>query len=287
MIQILTANPALWLGMALVLGLVVGSFLNVVIHRLPAMLDYAWRADAARILEQPEPTGPPPSLATPASACPACGVPIKPWHNVPVLSWLWLRGRCAYCSAAIGLQYPLVELASGLLALAVAASFGVGAQTLLALAYTWLLLALAGIDWRTQYLPDLLTLPLLWLGLLASLGGWFADPVSAIVGAAAGYLVLWLVFHGFRLVTGKEGMGYGDFKLLAAIGAWLGWQALPLVVILSSAVGAVVGLGLMLSGRLQRGQPMPFGPFLALGGWLALVAGDTITRAYLQFAGLA
>lgn len=284
MIQQLAANPALYLGLVFAVGLMVGSFLNVVIHRLPAMLDYAWRSDAAQILDQPAPAQAPPGIATPASACPACGAKIKPWHNLPVLSYVLLRGRCASCKARISLQYPLVELASGLLCAALAWRFGVGMPALLGLIYTWMLLALAGIDWRTQFLPDLITLPLLWLGLLASLGGYFTHPAAAIVGAVAGYLALWLVFHCFRLLTGKDGMGYGDFKLLAAIGAWLGWQALPLVVILASAAGALGGLALMACGQLERGRPIPFGPFLAGAGWLTLVAGDTITRAYFQLA---
>ncbi|MDT0618064.1 A24 family peptidase [Salinisphaera sp. P385] len=286
MLDLLAAQPGLYIAVLFVLGLLVGSFLNVVILRLPVMLDHAWRTDAAMILEQPGPTEQPPGIAGPASACPACGQRIRAWQNVPVLSYLLLRGRCASCRAPISVQYPLVELAAGLLAATVAWQFGVTLPALLALIYTWMLLALTGIDWRTQFLPDLLTLPLLWLGLLASLGGAFAQPADAIVGAAAGYGALWLVFQGFRLTTGKEGMGYGDFKLLAAIGAWLGWQALPLVVILASVAGAVVGLAMMAGGRLQRGNPMPFGPFLAIAGWLALVAGDTITAAYFQLAGL-
>jgi leader peptidase (prepilin peptidase)/N-methyltransferase len=209
-----------------------------------------------------------------------------PWHNIPVLSFLWLRGRCADCGGRISWQYPLLELTAALLGVAVAWRFGVGMPALLALVYTWCLLALTGIDWRTQYLPDGITLPLLWLGLLASLGGWFATPADAIVGAAAGYLLLWAVYHGFRLITGKQGMGHGDFKLLAAIGAWLGWQALPQVILLASAVGAVVGVALTVFGRLGRDVPMPFGPFLAAAGWLALMAGDSIARVYFQLSGL-
>ncbi|CAN0239754.1 unnamed protein product, partial [Chrysoparadoxa australica] len=204
MLDLLAAQPGLYIAVIFVLGLLVGSFLNVVILRLPVMLDHAWRTDAAMILEQPGPTEQPPGIAGPASACPACGQRIRAWQNVPVLSYLLLRGRCANCRAPISLQYPLVELASGLLAATVAWQFGVAFPALLALIYTWMLLALTGIDWRTQFLPDLLTLPLLWLGLLASLGGAFAQPADAIVGAAAGYGYLWLVIQGFRLTTRNE-----------------------------------------------------------------------------------
>lgn len=286
MIELFANAPTLFLATAFVLGLVVGSFLNVVIRRLPVMMERAWQIDAAAILGQEEPADAQASLVTPGSACPDCGAPIKAWHNIPVLGYLWLRGRCAACGARISLQYPLVELITGLLFLAVAWQFGISMQTPLALIATGFLVALTGIDWRTQFLPDGLTLPLLWLGLVASLGGWFASPTEAIAGATAGYLALWFVYHLFRLVTGKEGMGYGDFKLLAALGAWLGWQALPLIIILASGVGAVIGIAMTVSGRLNRGNPIPFGPFLAAAGWLALVAGDTITRAYFQTLGL-
>ena len=287
MLDLLAAEPALYLGSIFVLGLLVGSFVNVVILRLPAMLEAEWRTSAAEILGQD--TGTPveaPGLVASRSACPACGARIRAWHNIPLVSFLLLRGRCADCGARIAWQYPLVELAAALLGGAVAWRFGVGVPAALALAYTWTLLALPGIDWRTQYLPDNLTLPLLWLGLIASLGGYYATPADAIIGAVAGYLLLWAVYHGFRLLTGKEGMGYGDFKLLAAIGAWLGWQALPQVILLASAVGAIVGIALTFAGRMGREVPMPFGPFLAAAGWLALVAGDTIARAYFQIAGL-
>jgi leader peptidase (prepilin peptidase)/N-methyltransferase len=286
MLDLLAAEPALYLGSVFVLGLLVGSFLNVVILRLPAILEAGWRASAAEILEQPAPAGSEaPDLVASRSLCPHCGATVRAWHNIPVLSFLWLRGRCADCGGRISWQYPVVELATALLGVIVAWRFGVGVPAMLALAYTWCLLALTAIDWRTLYLPDSLTLPLLWLGLIASLGGHFTTPADAIIGAVAGYLTLWAVYHGFRLVTGKEGMGYGDFKLLAAIGAWLGWQALPQVILLASAVGAILGIALTVGGRLGRDIPMPFGPFLAAAGWLALVAGDTIARAYFQIAG--
>ena len=287
MFELLAGDPVLFIGCASVLGLLVGSFLNVVILRMPEMLEQAWRDSAAEILEQPvdaaaKRTG----LVTPASACPACGAGIKPRHNIPVISWLLLRGKCAACGARISWQYPFVELASAVLSGIIAWYFGWGMACLLALIFTWVLIALTGIDWRTQFLPDALTLPLLWLGMLASLGGYFTTPTDAIAGAVAGYLLLWSVYHGFRLLTGKEGMGYGDFKLLAAFGAWLGWQSLPLIILLASFSGMIIGVGMMLSGHLARGKPMPFGPFLAIAGWLALVAGDTITATYMQIAGL-
>lgn len=287
MLDVLAGDPALFTGCIFVLGLLVGSFLNVVILRLPVMLEQAWRLSAAEILDQQlDGDTAQTDLVKPPSACLACGARIKPWHNIPVLSYLLLRGRCAACGAGISIQYPLVELATALLSATVAWLYGAQLACAFALVFTWALIALTAIDWRTQYLPDAITLPLLWLGLIASLTGGFATPTDAIVGATAGYLLLWSVYHGFRLLTGKEGMGYGDFKLLAALGAWLGWQALPMVILLSSVTGIVIGVGMSLGGRLARGNPMPFGPFLAIAGWLALVAGDTIAAAYMQVAGL-
>ncbi|SFF60858.1 leader peptidase (prepilin peptidase) / N-methyltransferase [Fontimonas thermophila] len=282
----LQSSPGLLAGACGVLGLIVGSFLNVVILRLPRMMEIAWRREAREILGQPAEPEERLSLLHPASRCPACGTGIKPWHNVPVLGWLWLRGRCARCRAPISLQYPLVEAASGALAVLCAIEFGWSLQLVSALLFTWMLLALAIIDLRTQLLPDDLTLPLLWLGLGLSLVPVFASPTSAIVGAMAGYLSLWAVFHLFRLVTGKEGMGYGDFKLLAAIGAWLGWQALPMVILLSSLVGAMVGIGMILLLGHDRRVPIPFGPYLAAAGWLALMYGDSLLGLYARTAGL-
>lgn len=286
MIESLNSSPVLFAGTILILGLIVGSFLNVVILRIPVMMERSWRADAAYILEQKAPTETTVNLIKPGSACPDCGSTIRAWHNIPILGYLLLRGRCAACGARISIQYPLVELVTGLLSLVVAWQFGFSTETGFALAATWFLIAMTGIDWRTQLLPDNLTLPFLWLGLVASLGGWFTQPVDAIIGAVAGYLVLWSVYHLFRLLTGKEGMGYGDFKLLGALGAWLGWQALPMIILLASATGSIVGIAMMISGRLGRERPMPFGPFLAAAGWLALVAGDTISGIYFQMAGL-
>lgn len=276
----------LFLVFAGLLGLVVGSFLNVVIARLPRMLEADWRMGAADMLDLPPPAAPRFNLARPGSACPTCDSPIRAWQNIPVISFMVQRGRCAACGERISLQYPLVEIGAAIVALICAWQFGPTLACALAIVFSWALLTLAVIDLHTQLLPDDITLPLLWLGLLAAAGGLSVDPFSAIVGAAAGYLVLWLVFHAFRLLTGKLGMGHGDFKLLAALGAWLGWQQLPVVLLLASAAGAIVGLLLLLCGRLQRGTPMPFGPFLAMAGWLSLMAGDTMLQRYLALAGL-
>jgi leader peptidase (prepilin peptidase) / N-methyltransferase len=275
--QALGANPALLALAVGLLGLAVGSFLNVVAMRLPRRMEQDWRAEAAEILQQPVPEDPRVSVLWPPSACPACGARIKPWHNVPLLGWLWLRGRCAACRAPISVQYPLVEAAAALLGMACVWRFGWSPQLLPVLVLTWTLLVLAVIDARTQLLPDQLTLPLLWLGLLVNAAELMVPLHDAVIGAAAGYLLLWAIFHGFRLLTGKEGMGYGDFKLLAAIGAWLGWQSLPLVVLFASGVGAIVGLALIALRRQQRDMPMAFGPFLAAAGVLALLFPDALT----------
>ncbi|AWN16552.1 A24 family peptidase [Salinisphaera sp. LB1] len=274
-----------------VIGLVVGSFLNVVIRRLPTMMEAHWRRDAADILELPGPEPQPArfDLAVPRSHCPHCQTPIRARHNLPVVGYLMLRGRCAACGARISLQYPAIETAAALLAVLAVARFGATAWGGCMVAVSWTLLTLAAIDFRTQLLPDALTLPLLWAGLLVSvaqLAPTAPGPADAIVGAAAGYGVLWTVFQGFRLATGKIGMGHGDFKLAAALGAWLGWAQLPLALLAASLGGALVGGALIASGRLSRGSAMPFGPWLAFGGWLALVAGDTILHAYLTLSGL-
>lgn len=285
-IEGLQVSPGLLVSACMVLGLVVGSFLNVVILRLPRMMEIAWRREARELLELAPADEPPLSLTQPASCCPNCGKAIKPRHNVPVLGWLWLRGRCAFCRASISVQYPLVELASGILSALCAVHFGWGAQLAAALVFTWFSLALTVIDLRKQLLPDDLTLPLLWLGLGLSLFAVFTTPQSAIIGAMAGYLSLWSVFQLFLLITGKEGMGYGDFKLLAAIGAWLGWQALPVVILLSSLVGALVGLGMVLFLRHDRRVPIPFGPYLAAAGWLAMMYGESLQSSYFRAVGL-
>ncbi len=264
--------PGLLGAVAFVLGAVVGSFLNVVIARLPKMLEARWRAEARAYLELPEePTSAPFNLAVPASHCPHCQHRLAWYDNLPLLSWLGLRGRCRYCGAAIGWRYFLVELVTALLTVAVVLRFGMGWHTLAALGLVWTLVALAAIDARTQLLPDDLTLPLLWAGLLFNLSrGWVPLP-DAVIGAVAGYLILWSVYWAFKLATGKEGMGYGDFKLAAALGAWLGWAALPAILLLAAGVGALWGIAARLSGALASGQPMPFGPFLALAGIVLLL----------------
>ena len=270
------------------LGLVVGSFLNVVIHRLPAMMERDWRSQCAELLGRPTEAGGEPTfnLYRPRSRCPHCGHWIKAVENIPVLSYLFLKGRCSGCGAHISLRYPLVELTTCLLSLIVAWHFGVTSQTAFALLLTWALIVLSMIDFDHQLLPDSITIPFLWLGLLLSLHNTFTDAQSAIIGAAAGYLLLWSIYHLFRLLTGKEGMGYGDFKLLALFGAWLGWQHLAQIIILSSLAGAIVGVALILLRGRDRNIPIPFGPYLAMAGWISLFWGDGINHAYLEWAGL-
>lgn len=278
---------AWWLASCLLLlGLVVGSFLNVVIYRLPLMMQAQWRQDCCELLAQEPPVGPALNLATPSSHCPQCKAPVRPWQNIPVLSYLLLRGKCANCGTGIPLRYPAVELVTALMTLWLGLHFGASLQLLAAIIFTWALIALSLIDLDTQLLPDDITLPLLWLGLLFNLAGGFVPLADAVVGAMAGYLALWSVYWLFKLVTGKEGMGYGDFKLLAALGAWLGWQALPLIILLSSLVGAVVGIALMVIKRRGREIPIPFGPYLAMAGWISLVWGDPLTALWLGATGV-
>lgn len=266
---------------ALVLGLCVGSFLNVVIHRLPLMMEREWAAQCAELRGEAAPEHSPLSLSQPRSRCPACGHAISALQNIPLLSFLWLRGRCAGCASRISWRYPLVELFCGLATAYCALHFGFSFAAAAAMLFVWLMIAATGIDFDTQLLPDSITLPLLWLGLLVNLIGGPVDLRSAVIGAMAGYLFLWSVYWMFRLVTGKEGMGYGDFKLLAAIGAWTGWQMLPLVVLLSSAIGAVVGIGLIVLRKHGRDVPIPFGPYLAGAGVIALFWGPALTQGYL------
>ena len=292
--ELLALSPAAGVVAAALLGLIVGSFLNVVIYRLPLILDRQWRAECAQSEASALVPAPPEqaarfNLIVPRSACPSCHRTISAIHNIPVLSFVLLRGRCAYCQARISLRYPAIELLTAALSALVVWRFGLQAPGVCAMLVTWFLIALACIDLDHQLLPDSLTLPLLWLGLLASLTGWSTigsnlpvDPVSAISGAAVGYLSLWLVYHGFRLLTGKEGMGYGDFKLLAALGAWLGVQMLLPIVLLSALVGALVGLTMILLRRRDRGTPIPFGPFLAAAGWIAMMWGPQIVTRYLR-----
>jgi leader peptidase (prepilin peptidase)/N-methyltransferase len=289
-LELLAASPALFIGTCLVLGLLVGSFLNVVIYRLPIILDRQWRAEFADLASVP-PASPPEepfNLVVPRSACPACKAPITALQNIPVVSYLVLRGRCAGCGVIISARYPLIEALTGALSAAVAWKFGFGWPTAAALVLTWFLVALTFIDVDTQLLPDSLTLPLLWIGLLLSLWGPQsgnipvpADTHAAIVGAIAGYLSLWSVYHLFRLLTGKEGMGYGDFKLFAALGAWLGWKMLLPTIVFASAVGAVVGISVLALRRKDLSTHIPFGPFLAAGGWLMLMFGREVVTSYL------
>jgi leader peptidase (prepilin peptidase)/N-methyltransferase len=294
-----TTDSALFAGSVFLLGLVVGSFLNVLIYRLPIMLEREWRSQAADVLTgtapATEPTSAPPrfSLVTPGSACPNCKTPIKAWQNIPVVSWLVLRGRCASCRTKISLRYPAVELATGIFSAWVAWHFGFGTAAACALGLTWALIALTGIDIDHQLLPDNLTLPLMWAGLLVAViigpTAGSALPVSAqdaLIGAMAGYVSLWLVFHAFRLITGKEGMGYGDFKLFAALGAWLGWKLLPVIILLAAATGALLGIAMILLRGRDRSAPMPFGPYLAAAGWLAMMYGDSLVDGYLRVSGL-
>jgi leader peptidase (prepilin peptidase)/N-methyltransferase len=264
-------------------GLVVGSFLNVVIHRLPVMLQRSWARECSELTGH-EVTAPQAAfnLLVPASSCPHCGHRIRAIENIPLLSYLFLQGRCAGCRAHISLRYPLVEAVSAILSVIVVLHFGYSMQSAAALLFTWALIPLFLIDFDHQILPDSITLPLLWAGLLISLSGTFTDSATSITGAAAGYLSLWTIYHLFRLVTGKEGMGYGDFKLLGAIGAWTGWQLLPVVILLSSVVGAIIGIGLILFRGRDQNLPMPFGPFLAAAGWLTLLWGHDIIGLYLR-----
>jgi Type II secretory pathway, prepilin signal peptidase PulO and related peptidases len=283
---LLAAHPA-WLALAmLVLGLLFGSFLNVIILRLPKMMEARWRAECREFLgqaggEDDNATATSFNIAYPASHCPSCGHELRWWENLPLLSYALLRGRCSSCKTRISPQYPLVEAAAAGLAVLAALYAPVGWPLVFALVFVWALLTLAVIDLNTMLLPDQITLPLLWLGLLVNLGGTFASLPDAIIGAAAGYLVLWAVYQAFRLLTGKEGMGYGDFKLLAALGAWMGWQALPGIVLFSSLVGAIVGIGMMALRKQDRSAAIPFGPYLAAAGLIWFFWGEVIAAAYL------
>ena len=268
------------------LGLIVGSFLNVVILRLPRMMEQTWRRECCELMDQPVPEAPKISLSFPGSQCPDCGAAIRPWHNIPVLSWLWLRGRCHYCHTPISIRYPVVELITGLLSAAATWHFGFGLEAASALVLIWMLVALTGIDLDTQLLPDSLTLPLLWIGLGVNMFGIWTPLSSAVLGAMLGYGSLWSVYWLFKLATGKEGMGYGDFKLLAALGAWFGWQAVPLMILLSSFVGAALGIAILVARRQGRDTPMPFGPYLAGAGLLTLFFGDNLINQYLAMVTL-
>ena len=280
-------NPVALTACVFLFGLIVGSFLNVVIYRLPIMMQRDWRSQCQELLEEPLgeplPTGRF-DLAAPRSRCRKCNHQITALQNIPVLSFLLMRGRCSNCGEAIGCRYPMVEITGGVLAALVAWKFGFSTQTIYAVLFTWALISLSFIDFDTTFLPDSITLPFLWLGLIANLFGTFTTLRAAVLGAIAGYLALWLVYQLFKLLTNKEGMGFGDFKLLAMLGAWLGWEALPLIIILSSLVGAVVGLTLITLRGHGRDVPIPFGPYLAAAGWLSLMWGNQITDTYLRWA---
>lgn len=282
LLDLLESSPLTFTGVCVVLGLLVGSFLNVVIHRLPKMMELDWRGQCAELHGEQPVDSEPYNLLIPRSACPHCHHAISVWENIPVLSYLLLRGRCRGCGAAISPRYPIIEAASGILCGFAASHFGFGLTAVGAILLIWALLALTAIDLDTQLLPDDITLPLIWTGLLFNLYGAFTTLHDAFLGAVLGYLALWSVYWLFKLVTGKEGMGYGDFKLLAALGAWLGWQMLTLMIILSSLVGAVVGITLIVAVKHGRDIPIPFGPYLAGGGLIALFWGQALTQNYLQ-----
>ncbi len=293
-LALLQHNPVLYLSIVVVFGLLVGSFLNVVIYRLPVMLKRQWKDDCIAFLEQENirPTAEtgdaaiePFNLVVPRSRCPRCGHLITALENIPVVSYLFLRGRCRECKTSISIRYPLIEILSASLVALVAWQFGFSLQAGMAMLLTWGLICLSFIDYDHQYLPDNITLPFLWLGLFLNLNGLFVNLASAVIGAMAGYLILWLVYQIFKKFTGKEGMGYGDFKLLAMLGAWLGWQALPAIILLSTLVGSIVGISLILFKQHDRSHPIPFGPYLAVAGWIALLWGNEINNMYLVWLG--
>ena len=279
-------EPWLFYTAIVATGLCLGSFLNVVIYRLPLMLERDWRIQCRDYLqiETPDLNSQSDNLGlhSPASACPQCGHKIKAWENIPVLSYLFLRGKCSSCATPISIRYPVVELLTAALSVTVAMKYGVTYETFAALIFTWTLIALALIDFDKQLLPDNMTLPLLWIGLFISLFDIFTDTSASIIGAISGYMILWVVFYTFKTITGKEGMGFGDFKLLAAIGAWVGWSLLPQVILISSVVGSIIGVSMLLTGLTKRQQPIPFGPYLAIAGWIVLLWGHEINAFYLS-----
>ncbi|HEC55207.1 MAG TPA: prepilin peptidase [Gammaproteobacteria bacterium] len=286
MTEILVYQPWVFVSGALLLGLIVGSFINVLVWRLPKMLEREWRAQAHEVLGLPaEPVAAPYNLMHPNSCCPRCNHPIRPWENIPLLSYVLLKGRCSSCHQSIGARYPITELACGLISAVVAWHFGFGWAAGAVSLLSWGLLAMSLIDADHQLLPDVLVLPLLWLGLILNSFGVFVSLHDALWGAVAGYMSLWSVFWVFKLITGKDGMGHGDFKLLAMLGAWGGWQILPMTLLLSSLVGGMGGLILLRLRKAQASTPMPFGPYLAIAGWIALLWGGQITDFYLQSVG--
>jgi leader peptidase (prepilin peptidase)/N-methyltransferase len=286
--QLMADSPVFFIGFVFVVSLMVGSFLNVVIYRLPLMMERSWNAEIAEyaasqnqaVPEVDSSIAPVFNLVKPDSSCPKCQHKIRAWENIPLISWLLLKGKCSQCKHSISVRYPLVELTTGLMSSWVAWHFGFGLAGFAVVVATWLLIAMTFIDLDTMLLPDQLTLSLLWLGLLLSIGSPLVSSQDALIGAAVGYLSLWSLYWAFKLITGKEGMGYGDFKLLAAIGAWVGWQHLPVVILLSSFVGAIVGVTLLTIQGKDKSQPIPFGPYLAAAGWLTLLYGDWIVQQY-------
>ena len=287
LVIVFESTPWLFYSSVLFFGLCVGSFLNVVTYRLPLMMERDWKLECHEFLELEPPKVEQRlsslNLSTPASACPNCGHNLRFWENIPVLSYLFLGAKCSSCKTSISIQYPVVELLTGITSLIVAYRFGVTLQTLAALFFTWVLIALTLIDLKKQLLPDNMTLPLLWFGLFISFFDLFTDLKSSVIGAMAGYLILWSVYYLFKLLTKKEGMGFGDFKLLAALGAWAGFSYLPQIILISSVVGSIAGITMLLVGKTRQQQPIPFGPYLAVAGWIALLWGETINTAYLAF----
>ncbi len=286
-IIVLQSSPWLFYSTVLFFGLCVGSFLNVVAYRLPLMMERDWKRECHEFLELPAPEFETRlvalNLATPASACPNCGHQLRFWENIPVISYLFLRARCSSCGTTISIQYPAVELITGIASLFAAFAFGVSIQTVAALFFTWVLIALTLIDLKKQLLPDNMTLPLLWSGIFLSFFDIFTDLSSSVIGAIAGYMILWSVYQLFKLLTKKEGMGFGDFKLLAALGAWAGFSYLPQIILVSSVVGSIIGISMLIFGKTKQQQPIPFGPYLAIAGWIALLWGETINATYLSF----
>ncbi len=268
-----------------IIGAFIGSFLNVVIHRIPIMLERQWKSECLELLNSDNASFPvltKYNLSVPRSHCPSCNHQVKVIENIPIISYLFLRGKCSSCGIKISLQYPFVELFTAIFTTIVIWKFGFSLQSLGGVVFTWFLIALSGIDIKKQLLPDSFTLPLLWLGIIFNLFSTYTDLTSSVLGAIFGYLALWSVFHLFKLITGKEGMGYGDFKLLAALGAWLGWQSLPLIILLSSAVGAIIGIFMIVTKLQERSQPIPFGPYLAVAGWIAMLYGNQLVALYLN-----
>lgn len=281
-IDLFLQNTGIFYTFITLIGLTVGSFLNVVIYRLPLMLENDWKSQCRELLEIEAQEEQAVTLSKPASTCPKCQHKIRAWENIPVISYLFLKGKCSQCHTAISIQYPLIETLTAALSLIVAVKFGVTWQTVFGLILTWSLITMSVIDLHKLILPDNITLPILWLGLLISLFNIFIDPTNSIIGAIAGYMILWTIFQSFKLLTGKEGMGFGDFKLLALFGAWLGWELLPLLIILSSASGAIIGITMIAFNKQKRNTQIPFGPYLAIAGWICLIWGQQIMVWYIN-----